>query len=167
MYSKLARTVADLEVLLSIMFFNLLVTWSCKIKSQTKTIISPLTRCLFPSNVVEMWLFVRGSRPWSHTWRKLFDHLDFRDPWQNKTIISPLPLPLYLQEDPIIMWFCEIKWQAKIIIYALHYDNAYGYQIFHGGYAMNSFPPQRYKAPWSGDLARLHEKLDLLYPMIS
>ena len=45
---------------------NTLITWSCKIMRQTKTIISPLPYWLWPPNLAGWWLTVRGSHPFSY-----------------------------------------------------------------------------------------------------
>ena len=45
---------------------NLLITWSCEIKWQTKTVTSPLTQCLGPSNLAGWWLALWGCYPKSH-----------------------------------------------------------------------------------------------------
>ena len=50
----LVRMVTNLEGLLSIMLFNPLVTQSCEITSQTKTIISPQQRGLWTPILAEV-----------------------------------------------------------------------------------------------------------------
>ena len=51
MTTKLGRMVTYLEGLLTIKSFSALITWSCKVMWQTKTIISPLPKCLGPPNL--------------------------------------------------------------------------------------------------------------------
>ena len=50
--TKLDRMVTYLERFLTIMSFITLITWSCEITWETKTIISPLAKCLWPPNLV-------------------------------------------------------------------------------------------------------------------
>ena len=61
MATKLGRMVTYLECLPPIKVLIPLVTWSCKISWQTKTIIYPLPQCLWPPNLPVWWLTLRGS----------------------------------------------------------------------------------------------------------
>ena len=49
--NKLSQMVTYLEGLLIMRSFNTLITWSCNVMSQPKTIIYPLPKCLWPPNV--------------------------------------------------------------------------------------------------------------------
>ena len=61
MATKLGRMVTYLECLPPIKVLIPLVTWSCKISWQTKTIIYPLPQCLWPPDLPVWWLTLRGS----------------------------------------------------------------------------------------------------------
>ena len=61
MATKPGRMVTNLEQLLPIMLLYPFVTWSCEITWLVKTIISPLTKCLWPPNLVGWWLTLSGS----------------------------------------------------------------------------------------------------------
>ena len=50
----------------SIELRNPLVMWSCKIKWQTKTIISPQPQHLWSPNLTGWWITLKGSYPFSH-----------------------------------------------------------------------------------------------------
>ena len=63
MVTKLDRMVTYHEGLLHINSNDALITWSCKITWQTKTIISPQRRCLWPP-ALEGWLLnLDGLQP--------------------------------------------------------------------------------------------------------
>ena len=61
MATKLDRMSKHLEGLLTIKSFISLITWSCKVTWQIKTIIYPLPECLWLPNVTEWWLTLMGS----------------------------------------------------------------------------------------------------------
>ena len=42
------------------------VTWSREATWQVKTLISPLFQSLWPTNMTEWWIMVRGEHAWSH-----------------------------------------------------------------------------------------------------
>ena len=63
---KLGRLVTNLKGLLQIITINTLVTWSCKITCQTKTIISPL-----PQNPCGHNTSQDGDLPWADTKQKV------------------------------------------------------------------------------------------------
>ena len=104
------------------------ITWSHKPTCQTKAIISPLAKCLYPANFARWWLTLRDSYPgYSTLWSRGFCRIT----WKNKAIVSPLPkcpwLPNLVKYRPtmikshntLITWSCEITRQTKIIISAL------------------------------------------------
>ena len=64
--TKLGRMVTYHEGLPSIISHDLLITWSCEIIWQTKSIISPVPQYLWPQNLVGWWLTLRGSYRYSH-----------------------------------------------------------------------------------------------------
>ena len=70
------------------MLLDPLVSWSYEISWQTKTIISPLPRCLSPPNLLRVWLTMRGSQSYRTTWRYIRVILQIK--WRSKNI-SPLP----------------------------------------------------------------------------
>ena len=45
---------------------DLLITWSCEITWKTSYIISPVSQCLWPPNLVGWWLALRVSYRYSH-----------------------------------------------------------------------------------------------------
>ena len=51
MTTKLARMMTNLDGLLTIMYLDPLVTWSCKVMRKAKNIISPLPEYLSPPHV--------------------------------------------------------------------------------------------------------------------
>ena len=61
MATKLGRMVIYLDGILSLKSKNPLITWSCHITWQTKTIISPLLQWPWPPNVVAWWLTLKDS----------------------------------------------------------------------------------------------------------
>ena len=71
---------------------NHLITSSCEIMWQTRTIISPISRCLSPPNLIGWWLTLSSSHP------KLLDPLVTwfcKITWQTKTISPPLTQSLW------------------------------------------------------------------------
>ena len=61
---KLGRMVSYLESLLPINLLDPLVTWSCKITWQTKTIITPLSECLWQPILAGFWVtYLEGFLP--------------------------------------------------------------------------------------------------------
>ena len=61
MATKLSRMVAHLDGLLPIKSHDSLIMWSFKIMWPAKTIIFPLSLCLWPQNMVKWWLILKGS----------------------------------------------------------------------------------------------------------
>ena len=61
MATKLSRMVTYFERVLTIKPFYALITWSCKVTWQAKTIISLLQECLQQPNLAEWWLPLMGS----------------------------------------------------------------------------------------------------------
>ena len=66
MATKVGKIVIYLEGLLATKLHISRVTWSCKIMWQTRSIISPLQQCLWPTNLARWWLTLRGSNLYSH-----------------------------------------------------------------------------------------------------
>ena len=66
MARKLGKTGTYLEGLLPLKSHDAMITWSCEITWQTKTIISPLPQCLRPPNMAAWQLTWMGSYPYSH-----------------------------------------------------------------------------------------------------
>ena len=58
MIFKLAKLVTCHEGLLPIFLLHHLVTWSCKIMWETKTIMPPLPQYLWPQNLAGWWLIL-------------------------------------------------------------------------------------------------------------
>ena len=58
---KIGRMLTYLDEFLPIKSHHPLITWSCKITWQTKTILSPLPQCLWPWNIVGWWLILKGA----------------------------------------------------------------------------------------------------------
>ena len=63
MATKLGRMVTYRDWLLPIKSHGTLINWSWKITWQTKIIISPLLQFLWPLNLGEWWLTLRGFNP--------------------------------------------------------------------------------------------------------
>ena len=61
MATRLGRMVASLDGLLPIKSHDPLITWSCEITRQAKTVISLLQECLWKPNLAEWWLPLMGS----------------------------------------------------------------------------------------------------------
>ena len=61
--TKLRRMVTYLTGLLPMILLDLLVTWSCEVMWQTKSIISPIPRCLWPASLAEGVSYHKGSHP--------------------------------------------------------------------------------------------------------
>ena len=66
MATKLGRIIRYLIVLLPIKSLYILISWSCEITWQNKSIISPRPQWLWPPNLVEWWITLRGSYHYSH-----------------------------------------------------------------------------------------------------
>ena len=81
---KHGRMVTYLEGILLIKSVGDLITWSCKIAWQTKTILSPLPQCLWPPNMAGWWLTLSGSHPPSYS------TLWSRDPVRLRDKLKPL-----------------------------------------------------------------------------
>ena len=95
---QLGRMVINPHGLLPLLLYHLL-TWSCEIKWQTKT-ISSLPRCLWLPNLARVWLSIRKSHhPWI-TW-------SYEITWQTKIIISPLLQNLWPQN--IAGWWLNLS----------------------------------------------------------
>ena len=66
-----------------------LITWPCEITWQTIPMISPLRQCLLITNLVGLWITLRGSHSYNHmnliTWSTEFT-------WQFEYSIFPLSL---------------------------------------------------------------------------
>ena len=127
MAAKLGRMVTNFEGLLPIMLLNPLVTWSCEIKRQTKTILSPLLQCLCPPHLARMWFTMRGFHLQSHMtlWLRslarsrdtlksylLYNNAYGNKIWQGSDLSWAAFTHVY---DHVIMWSCNITWQTKII----------------------------------------------------
>ena len=61
MISKFVRMIVYLHGLLPIKLHDPLITCPCKIMRQTKTIISLIPQCLWPTNLVGWWVTLTGS----------------------------------------------------------------------------------------------------------
>ena len=71
---------------------NHLITSSCEIMWQTRTIISPISRCLSPPNLIGWWLTLSSSHPkLLDPWVTWFCKIT----WQTKTISPPLTQSLW------------------------------------------------------------------------
>ena len=127
MVNKLDSMVAHLDGLLPTKFHNTLTTWSCDITWQAKTIISPLSQCLWPQNLVECNLYWKAPThkvTWgpghvvvqSHVTNKNHYISTTRVPMATKLgrMVAHLDGLLQIKKhEPLITWSCEITWQAK------------------------------------------------------
>ena len=59
--TKLGRMITYFDGLLPITSHDTLISLSCEITWQTKTIIFPIPQCLWPPNLVGCWLTLSGS----------------------------------------------------------------------------------------------------------
>ena len=132
MTTKLRRMVALLDKLLHIKLHHPLITWSCYITWQVKTITFPLPQCLWPWNLVGWLHILKSSQPISHTTPRSRDLTKSRDknhhfsttrvPMATKLdrIVAHLNglLPIKFH-NPLIKWSCKTMWQAKTIIFPL------------------------------------------------
>ena len=66
MTTKLGKVVTYNEGNVPIISDDALIRWSCEVISQIENLISPLSQGLWPPNMTECWLTVRGARLWSH-----------------------------------------------------------------------------------------------------
>ena len=106
-----------------------MITGTCKIMWKTKTIISPLTRCLWPQNFVGWWLNWRAP---NHKVIQCSNHMILQSCLTNKNhYISTTRVPMATKlgrmvicldrllpiesHGLLIMWSCEITWQTKTI----------------------------------------------------
>ena len=96
---------------------DLLITWSYKFAWETKTLISPLPKCLWSPNLVGWELILKSSYPYSYLilWSRGFH--DRMTNWSNYISTTRLLRPLKLTEyDTLIAWSFKTTWQTKIII---------------------------------------------------
>ena len=122
MATKHGRMVAHLDVLLPIKSHDPLITRSCDITWQAKTIkISSLSQCLWPQNVVGWWLILKGSYNKAHNalimWSGKFT-------WQTKIIISLLPECLW--PPNMVEWWHTLRESYYKVI--LRFDH----EVMHG-----------------------------------
>ena len=99
---KLVRVVAYQEGLLPIKPHGPLIIWFCKIISQTRTIISQLPQCLWPPNLTEWWVILRGPFP---------GHMDLKllGPARSRDKLKTSPLPQCLRLPTLTGWWRAMK----------------------------------------------------------
>ena len=115
--TKVGSIVTNFETLLP-MLLETLVTWSCGIMLQTKTIVSVLLRCLWPPT------WERCDLSWGGTTDKVtwsFGNVLPRHYVTNLgRMVTNLKGLLPMLFDPLVRWSCEIIWQTKISNSSLH-----------------------------------------------
>ena len=82
------RLVINLQSLLTIKSYKILMMWSCKITWQTKTCISLLQECFLQPNLAGWWLILNRSSTKPHD---LSIAWSCKITWQPKTIMFPIP----------------------------------------------------------------------------
>ena len=121
--------VAHLDGLLPIKSRDPLILWSCEIMWQTKTIIFPLSQCLWPNNLIEWWIFWRAP---DHKVTQPSNYVTLHVTSESHCITTnrvSIAAKLYRMRKysgqfltvktsyGLITWSCKVKWQTRIIIY--------------------------------------------------
>ena len=130
MATKFGRIVTYIDNLLSTESNEPLMIWSCEIRWQTKTIISPLIQYLWPPNLAGLWLTLIAihskcymtfwSRGLSRSCEKLKSwYIHYQDAYRREfrqEYDLPRGNPTHKWYDLSITPSCEITWEAKNLI---------------------------------------------------
>ena len=163
--------VTSLRLLLPIKLPELLVKWYCKIRWQTKTVISPLLHCLWPRNVAGWWLTMRGSQSyrqmtlWSHPLARSCDKkkslYHFHIPYSHRTWkYGDLTYVAPNQWSYPKFWPRGLTTSRdKVKPVYLHYCNPQSYETWQDDDLPWGAPTQKSHNPWSRCLVRSSDKL--------
>ena len=129
MATKLGRVGIYNQKLPSINSHNPLITWSCKVTWNIRSVISSIQRGLWPPNMARWWLTMRSFQPKKYTtlWTygqvrprdKLKTYLYYRNAYASKPgrfITYNEELPSIRSGKPLITWSCKVMWQLKYVI---------------------------------------------------
>ena len=116
---RLGRMITYLHGLLLTKSYFPLITWSCQITWQTKTIISPLLRCLSPPNLTGVWVTINLQALWSRGLERSCEKLHLLYLYYHKAT-NP-------QSHTTLWTHGHVRSCDRLKTY-LHYHNSYDYQ---------------------------------------
>ena len=128
--TKLSRIRTYFEGLLPINLLNSLVTWSCEITWQTKTIISPIQQCLWPP-ILAGWWDIEGLLPWSHM-----------------TLWLRVPTRSLDKLKPLYLHYCSVYGYQVWRNGDFPYHNVYGHQTWQCGDFYVGLPTHKFTRPF-------------------
>ena len=109
-----------------------MITWSCQIKWNIRSVMSLLQKILWPPNLARWWLSMRSFLAQCYSILWTCGHVR---PREIKNIIStttmrmatkPCRVATFTKEllsikskNPLINWYCKVMWQMKYVKYLL------------------------------------------------